>query len=148
MSCNYKIVEHDLVQNTETTLLQVNNTEIRFANIMPMGRANHVLTIYGSMFENDETLLNSYDGSFSFSTSSTGFTTEQAETTDELFNTLLECETDNKVISIYVQVVSGNLITDFTPILSKARVALTVKSLKSEPNNVIGLLNVVYKNIN
>lgn len=143
---NYKIVEHN--QGTETTIFQLNHSSIYFANITPMTMANHILTVYGSMFLDNAELANQYDGTFSLNSQNTLFTDELAEQVDQLFEVLLNCEKNEKIISIYVQAEDEDIVTEYARILNPSKVELVIKTLKIEQKNVIGLLNMVYKEIN
>lgn len=144
MGFSYKIVANDLSLNTETTLLEINDTEIFFANITPISRANHVLNVYGNLFINNEDELNNYDGTFSLTSQGSTYSDDIAADIDRLFNVLLNCENNNTIISIYVRVTNDNIITNYTTILDKAQVHLVVKTLKTEKQDVIGLLSTVY----
>lgn len=145
---NYQIIEHNTDLDTTNTLFQLNNTNLVFANITPLTRANHVLNVYGSIFNTNEDLMNQYDGTFSFNTQNVTYNDTLASQVDQLFDVLMNCEKNNKVISIYVQTVDDDITTDFVQILNHAQVAFVIKTLKFEQKNVIGLLNMVFKKIN
>ena len=143
---NYKIIEYD-EHNVEHVIFQLNNSNIYFANITPMTRANHVLNVYGSTFIDNEELMNQYDGTFSFNSQNTLYTDSLALQVDQLFNALMDCEQNKRTISIYVQAADENILTEYAKILNHAQIELVIKTLKIEQKNVIGLLNMVYKNI-
>lgn len=143
---NYKIIEYD-EHNVEHVIFQLNNSNIYFANITPMTRANHVLNVYGSTFIDNEELINQYDGTFSFNSQNTLYTDSLALQVDQLFNALMDCEQNKRTISIYVQAADENILTEYAKILNHAQIELVIKTLKIEQKNVIGLLNMVYKNI-
>ena len=143
---NYRITEHDLELETETTVLTITGTNILFANIAPISQANHVLTIYGD-FTTKEELFSNFEGSFSFSTYEAYYSNQLSAQVNQLYNFLLGCEQNNKVISIYTQVMNDETITEFAQVLNKAEIGLVVKTVRSERNSVIGLLNFLYKEV-
>lgn len=147
MTINYKIIEH--IDNQENILLELDNTNITFSNISPIEHSQEIFVIDNKILTQED--LSKYDGSFIF-LEQTEITEDSISILNQLFETLLICEQQQSIISIYVQVLDNEnvIITNFTPILQTSQISLVSKNLKFDVdlNAIIHRLCMTYiKNI-
>ena len=147
MNFNYRIVEHS--NGSDNVIIDFPNVEIFFTNMSPIQQANQVLTLYNKITPPEE--LSTYDGTFSLYTRDMP-SNEMQEIFTVIFKTLLECEKENKIISVEVQLLeydeNNNLImTFYSPILDHAQIALTTKTFRADIHEpIINMVSMVYKN--
>lgn len=147
MTINYKIIEH--IDNQENILLELDNTNITFSNISPIEHSQEIFVVDNKILTQED--LSKYDGSFIF-LEQTEITEDSISILNQLFETLLICEQQQSIISIYVQVLDNEnvIITNFTPILQTSQISLVSKNLKFDVdlNAIIHRLCMTYiKNI-
>lgn len=131
MTINYKIIEH--IDNQENILLELNNTNITFSNISPIEHSQEIFVVDNKVLTQED--LSKYDGSCIF-LEQTEITEDSISILNQLFETLLICEQQQSIISIYAQVLDNEnvIMTNFTPILQTSQISLVSKNLRFDEN--------------